>query len=107
MISLNNERFIPTIIAVDSICTDVSPSLNYLYSIVVTCLNPNPEDAKSYIENYHKHLPPAESPEVFEDRNRLYGCKFNMGFSGGHPGAAIRKRFLDTDDRLINDGQDC
>ena len=50
-----------------------------------------PENAKIYIEHYLKHFPPAEPADEFEDRNRLYSCKFNLGFSGGHPGAATRR----------------
>ena len=50
-----------------------------------------PENAKIYIQPYHKNFPPAEPAEEFEDRNRLYSCNFNLGFSGGHPGTRTRR----------------
>ena len=50
-----------------------------------------PQAAKLYIEYYVKHYPAAEPADEFEDRNRLYSLKFNLGYSGGHPGSAQRR----------------
>lgn len=50
-----------------------------------------PSDAKSYTRHYLELFPAAEPAEEFDDRNRLYSLKFNLGYSGGHPGSIMRQ----------------
>ncbi|KAL9638851.1 MAG: hypothetical protein Q9164_001287 [Protoblastenia rupestris] len=42
---------------------------------------------KSYLRNYEA----AEPKEEWEDRNRLYSLKYNLNYSGGHPGNVTRQ----------------
>lgn len=49
------------------------------------------ERVKAYTEHYLKDFPPAEPAEEFDDRNRLYSLKFNLGYSGGHKGSVARQ----------------
>ncbi|KAI4175544.1 MAG: hypothetical protein LQ343_001533, partial [Gyalolechia ehrenbergii] len=46
--------------------------------------------AKVYSKKYLHNFEAAEPVEEWEDRNRLYSLKYNLNYSGGHPGNATR-----------------
>lgn len=44
----------------------------------------------AYTREYLRNFPAAEPVEEFDDRNRLYSLKYNLNYSAGHPGSAMR-----------------
>ncbi|KAK5167352.1 uncharacterized protein LTR77_007051 [Saxophila tyrrhenica] len=47
---------------------------------------------RPHIRQYLKHVPPSEPKEQWDDRNRLYGIKFNIAHSIGWPDSCERQR---------------
>ncbi|KAI4272772.1 MAG: hypothetical protein LQ337_005070 [Flavoplaca oasis] len=47
--------------------------------------------AKVYSKNYLRNFEAAEPVDEWEDRNRLYSLKYNLNYSGGHPGNVTRQ----------------
>ena len=43
--------------------------------------------SRSYLRNYEA----AEPAQEWDDRNRLYSLKYNLNYSGGHPGNITRQ----------------
>jgi len=37
---------------------------------------------------------PAEPIEEWDDQNRLYGLKYNLNYSAGHPGSVTRQALV-------------
>ena len=44
-----------------------------------------------YFQAYLPKYPAAEPEEEWDDRNRLYSLKYNLNYSGGHPGSITRQ----------------
>ncbi|KAL9044065.1 MAG: hypothetical protein Q9214_002772 [Letrouitia sp. 1 TL-2023] len=44
-----------------------------------------------YSRNYKRNFEAAEPIEEWDDRNRLYSLKYNLNYSGGHPGSVTRE----------------
>lgn len=46
---------------------------------------------RMYFMKYFTHYPQAEPKNEWEDRNRLYGVKYNVSYSARHPGSVTRE----------------
>lgn len=46
--------------------------------------------SRSYLRNYEA----AEPAQEWDDRNRLYSLKYNLNYSGGHPGNITRQTWV-------------
>ena len=57
----------------------------------IVCFN------QSYIWQYHSQFPPSEPAHQWDDRNRLYSIKFNLGHSISFPGSWLLREQLVTD----------
>ena len=50
--------------------------------------------ADVYSMNYRRNYKAAEPLDEWDDRNRLYSLKYNLNYSGGHPGNVTRQTYV-------------
>lgn len=50
--------------------------------------------AQVYSRSYMRNYEAADPTEEWDDRNRLYSLKYNLNYSGGHPGNVTRQTLV-------------
>lgn len=50
--------------------------------------------ADVYSMSYRRNYKAAEPLDEWDDRNRLYSLKYNLNYSGGHPGNITRQTYV-------------
>lgn len=58
-----------------------------------------------YSRSFMRYYEAAEPTQEWEDRNRLYSLKYNLNYSGGHPGNVTRQTLVLPSEARANVGR--